>query len=160
MLHDTGMKPLHRAVDWLPVLIKSCVSDVLPARHHSTLTRHREAPFDPLFQSRLDRINLRIAQDRSGHKRGIWITGVRMITAKDDYLQADTDLRSRQSSTLGGLHGIEHIGHQLMQLRRIKGGNWLGLKKQPGVTDLENFTCCHVVRISPIEVSVEFPPGS
>ena len=73
------------------------------------------------------------------HRRRLGIAHV-AGKAEDHQLQVHTDLRRGQAGALGGLHGVEHVGDQRMQLGRVEFAHRGRHAQQAGIAHLQDLS--------------------
>ena len=122
--------------------VEAGVADARMARHHAAQAGHRQAALPTIHHLFIQRRDHRVDQHRGRHGRRIGVAHVARV-AEDHQLQIDTDLRRRQTSTVGRGHGLEHVGNQYLQLRRAKCAHGRGHTQQARVAHPQNFMHAH-----------------
>ena len=144
VLNHSRMKALHRPIYGVTIDIKARITHSIPARHHASHPRHRQAAL-PIQQLLLTyRCDDRVDQHRDRHDRCIGITRIGLTRTKHHDLQIDANLRSRQTSSVGCMHGVQQVLKKQVQSIRIKFGHRLGNLQQAGVTHFQNCANCHI----------------
>ncbi|MCY1374547.1 hypothetical protein D9M69_618960 [compost metagenome] len=111
------------AVDRVAHDVTALVADAPPARHHPAQAGHGQTALPVLFLLVAQRGDHRVDQHRARHGRRVGVARVGHAAAEDHHLQVHADLRRGQARAVGGGHGVEQIGHQLVQLGGVERGH-------------------------------------
>src|SRR5450631_1524364 len=119
MLDDPGVKTSHASVDWAAGGVHAGIADFTVSGHQPTHSRNRQAALPTVLQvgaeGRQDGVN----EDGVGHGIDVRIARIGVHT-KDDYAQADANLRRSKACPIEIPHGVPHVDKQGCQLWRTE----------------------------------------